>query len=96
MKEVHWKKLPSLGVSVKLRNDYADYDYIHKLNAKELNWLKGFHREYVNADFKHRYKKHYKTKLKKRSIYSLNNSRNRDIYNILKWSNKLYLYAKIK
>lgn len=86
---LHWRQYATLGVSVKLRNDYADYDYLDKLNKEELRWLKGFHREYVNADFKHTHKKHYRTKKARRIIYGLNNSRNRDLYGIAKWSMKL-------
>lgn len=89
MKMISWKTQATLGVSVKNRNDYADYDYLDKLNKQELNWLKGFHREYINADFKHPYKKHSRSKKQKQKMYELNNIKNRDLYNILKWSNKL-------
>jgi len=88
---LHWKQHATLGVSVKARNDYADYDYLDKLNLEELEWLKGFHREFINADFQHKHCKHYRTKKQKRLIYSLNNQRNRDLYNIAKWTNNLYL-----
>lgn len=88
---IPWKRQPKLGVSVANRNDYADYDYISDLSPYELKWLKGFHREYVNADFKHSHKKHFKSKSKKKICYDLNNSRNRCIYNELKWKNLLLL-----
>lgn len=91
MKNIYWRKTASLGVSVKNRNDYADYDYLDKLNKQELDWFKGFHREYVNADFKHTHRKIYKGKKQKRSIYGLNNSRNRDVYGICKVRHKLIL-----
>jgi hypothetical protein len=96
MKFINWKNHATLGVSVKTRNDYADYDYLDKLNKKELQWLKGFHREYINADFKHCYRKCFKRIKDKRNCYSLNNIRNRDTYNITKWQNKLFLNAQIK
>lgn len=83
-KSISWRRTASIGVSVKLRNDYADYDYLDKLNEDEMMFLRAFHREYVNADFKHPYEKIYTSKEEKRVIYGLNNSRNRDLYNILK------------
>lgn len=88
---MNWKQMGTLGSSVKLRNDESDYDYLHKLNHKELNWLKGFHREYVNADFKHKYKRLFRTKKNIKMIYDRNNSRNRDLYGILKWTGDLLL-----
>lgn len=88
---LHWKKWATLGVSVKLRNDYADYDYLDKLSREDLKWLKGFHREYINADFQHKYKKLITGKKARKAVYDLNNSRNRDLYNIAKWSHNLYL-----
>lgn len=91
---IQWKKHGSLGSSVKNRNDESDYDYLHKLDNKTLNWLKGFHREYVNADFKHNNKKLF-GKRKRKMIYDRNNARNRDIYNVLKWTGKLYLSTEV-
>lgn len=85
----------TLGVSTKRRNDYADYDYLDKLDLKSLNWLKGFNREYVNADFKHNYKKLYKNKTAKRAIYNLNNARNRCLYNLTKATFELYFCYEI-
>lgn len=87
---MYWKSRATLGVSVKNRNDYADYDYLDKLNEKELRWLKAFHREYINADFKHKYRKLIKSKKRKQEIYHINNARNRCLYNLLKWTNELY------
>lgn len=95
-KTTNWREMPQLGVSVQNRNDYADYDYIHKLNKKDLRWLKGFHREYVNADFQHSHIKHYTTKKARRIIYGLNNSRNRDAFSISKVQHKLYLNGSLK
>lgn len=89
--KLYYKSRATLGVSVKNRNDYADYDYLHKLDEKTLFWLKGFHREFVNSDFQHKYKKIYRGIKKKRQIYNLNNQRNRCLYNKTKWSNKLVM-----
>lgn len=85
----------SLPVSVKVRNDYADYDYINLLDRNSLNWLKGFNREYVNADFTHSYYKIYQDKEEQRIIYGLNNCKNRDAFNISKVLHKLYLCGTI-
>lgn len=92
MKKSYWnvKQRATLGVSVKLRNDYADYDYLNKLNPEELKFLKAFHREFVNADFKHKHGRIYDKKYQKQRIYALNNARNRDVFNIKKWTGQLY------
>lgn len=92
---MNWKNKATLGVSVKLRNDYADYDYLDQLSPKDLKWLNGFHREYINADFKHKHTKHFKTKKEKKLVYDLNNTRNRDLYNIYKWTGDLYLNSHL-
>lgn len=82
---VRYNAYAGLSVSVKNRNDYADYDYIHKLDEKSLNFLKAFNREFVNADFQHKYKKLFKSKRAKKVCNDANNSRNRCLYNKLKW-----------
>jgi hypothetical protein len=92
---MNWKDHATLGVSVKLRNDYADYDYLDKLSPNELKWLKGFHREYINADFAHRHTRHYKSKKQRKAIYDANNARNRDLYGIYKWTGELYTCASL-
>lgn len=93
---MHWRKRGTLGVSVKLRNDMSDYDYLEKLSTKDYFWLMGFHREFVNADFKHKYKKHYRTDAEKQKIYGENNSRNRDLYGIAKNTGKLFIGKSVK
>lgn len=94
---VKWKKYGTLGSSVKNRNDLSDYDYLHKLDKESLAWLKGFHREYVNADFKHKYKKLIKGKKKRKAVYDANNSRNRDfqdVYSITEFMKLAYEAGK--
>jgi len=44
----------------------------------------------TGADFKHKYTKHFKPKKLRKEIYNLNNIRNRDTYNIAKWTHRLY------
>lgn len=83
--------MKKLGVSVKLRNDLDDYDYYHKLNFEDKKFLYTFHREYVNADFKHKNKILHNTKNLELSCYALNNARNRDLYLIAKHTGKLFL-----
>lgn len=75
-----WERIATLGVSCIIRNDFSDFDYIEKLNKEELNFLKGFNREYYNADFKHKNKKHFKKPKDIKICNDLNNARNRDIY----------------
>jgi hypothetical protein len=70
-------RLPS---SVKNRNEFNDYDYLHKLNKEELEWLRAFHREWLNDDFKHGGERFHTTKKERKLCNDSNNSRNRDIY----------------
>jgi hypothetical protein len=91
MSQVNWKNKADLPVSVKNRNDLADYDYLHKLNKEELSFLKAFNREYVNADFKHKGKRIFKKKKERLKCYELNNKRNSDLYSKLKWTNNLFI-----
>lgn len=69
----------SFRSSVKNRNEYNDYDYLDKLNPKEKEWLYKFHREYLNADLKHKGKVLFKKKYHK-SLFYMNNCRNRDLF----------------
>jgi len=80
----------NLGNSTKIRNEFDDYDYINHLSLVDLKWLKAFHREYLNADFKHKYKRIHKKKKDIKNIYDMNNSRNRDVYARAKVEHKLY------
>lgn len=81
------KKLPrvtskgQLTFSVKNRKELVDYDYFDKLELEQLRqWLCAFNREYVNADFSHKYKKIHKKRSQKLEIYNANNRRNRDVF----------------
>lgn len=86
-----WLKRSTLGVSCKIRNDFSDMDYAHKLDKNALNFLKAFNREYYNADLKHKYKKLHKSKKHRKSVYDLNNEKNRDVYALLKCRGMLLL-----
>jgi len=77
-----------LGVSVKNRNEYSDFDYLDKLNKDELAFLKKFHREYNNADFKH---SNPLIEIEERKpLYDANNARNRDLYGVKLVCGQLY------
>ena len=72
--------ISTLGVSVKNRNEFSDYDYIAKLPDKELDWLKRFHKEYLQANIHHVGAKIIKGKRNHLALYDMNNARNRDLY----------------
>jgi len=38
------------NVSVKNRNEFNDYDYLHILSAVDYDWLRRFHRESLNPN----------------------------------------------
>jgi len=86
-----FRKYATLPVSSKFRNDYADYDYLNKLDKKDLAWLKKFHNEFVQASFSHDLPLHKKG----HDCYSRNNSRNRDLYNHLKWGHNIYFMLDV-
>ena len=78
----------TLRVSVKNRNEYSDFDYLHKLCESDLSFLKKFHREYNNADFKH--ENPIIDIDKRKNEYDANNSRNRDLFGIKLVCGQLY------
>lgn len=64
----------------KTKRELCDFDYIHKLNKKEKEWLNTFMEEYAKAYLNHGKKR----KLKKthiKEVYQQNNARNRDMWN---------------
>ena len=87
--DLSWKQRATLPVRFPKDNDFTDYDYLHKLNQSELDWLKGFTREWICADFNHKFTHVHTTREHKRECYTLNNLRYRDIYNRAKWSGHL-------
>ncbi len=74
-------KYPALDpkYNLKTRQELIEVDYIDQLNDKEKEWLNSFNEEYVNANFNHKGKKLHKKAKQKKSCYSMNNARNRDI-----------------
>lgn len=89
-------KYPALDPSLNLksRTELLDYDYLHKLSEKDLEWLNKFTEEYVNAniDTDKPRKNLHKNKSLRKDCYDRNNSRNRDVLTRQKASNKaIYL-----
>lgn len=84
-------KKTTLGVSVKVRNEYSDYDYLHKLNSSELKWLIQFHQEYLNCNLQVKPSIHT-TKEQISDIYSMNNSKNRCAFSVCK-ANRMLFYS---
>lgn len=82
-----WK--PTLGVSVKNRNEYSDYDYLDVLSEKDRLWLKKFHQEWLQSNFQHK-KLLHKSKKQRKRCYDMNNARNRDLYSFKKVRHLLF------
>jgi len=75
-------KNPALKKHLNLRSraELIDYDYLHKLDEKELAWLNQFTEEYINAHIP-KNKPLHKTKKLRKDCYSMNNKRNADFFN---------------
>ena len=67
--------------NLKTRKDLIDFDYLHKLNEAELDFLNKFVGEAIVASFdsEDNNKNLYKNDKDKRKIYTENNARNRCI-----------------
>jgi hypothetical protein len=78
--KVKYKNLDK-SVNLKTRQDLIDYDYLHKLNKKELEWLDKFTGEWICAslDNENPRRNLHKTKKLRKDCYDRNNARNRDI-----------------
>lgn len=69
------------GFISKVKQDFIDVDYFHKLSYEELEFLEAFLAEEVNGDTNHNFKKLNKmTKSRKRQLWGANNSKNRDAF----------------
>ena len=93
-------KYPGLKPELNLKTRHeliADYDYLKKLNNKELEWLNKFTKEYVNAEIDNRKprKNLHRTKALKKDCYDRNNARNRCIYTRSKASWNLKFFEDI-
>lgn len=69
------------GVNLKTRKELVDYDYLHKLEEKDLEWLNKFTSEYVHdiLDREDLSKNFHNTPELKKECDDMNNARNRDI-----------------
>lgn len=76
--------------NLKTRQDQIDFDYVHKLNDKEKEFLNNFVEEEIHANFNHRGKILNKAKKHKKRVYDSNNARNRCQYTISKATGILY------
>lgn len=69
------------SVNLKIRHDLIDYDYLDKLDEKELAWLDKFTGEYVGAslDTENPRRNLHRNKALRKDCYDRNNARNRDV-----------------
>lgn len=84
-------KYPALKPNLNLKSRYdelTDFDYLHKLNDKEKEFMNSFLEESVNANFNHSGKILHNTKKLRKACYDRNNSRNRDILSRAKASGR--------
>jgi hypothetical protein len=93
-------KYPALdpGLNLKSRTELLDYDYLDKLDEKELEWLNKFTEEYVHAslDTERPRKNLHSTKAMRKDCYDRNNARNRDVLVRQKAQNKNVYLDDIK
>lgn len=73
----------------KIKQEYHDIDYAHKLDSKTAAWLNNFMEEDLGARLNHPGKKIYKTDADRKACYQRNNERNRDIYSNWRASGRL-------
>ena len=96
------EKYPALKreLNLKSRSEEIDFDYLHKLNDEEKEWLNKFSSEWINASFekeepkkkgkRRKFKNLHKTDKQKKSCYNRNNARNRCIVTKAKASGKFH------
>jgi hypothetical protein len=73
----------------KVKQEFHDIDYSHKLSAKEKDWLSRFMEEDLGARLNHSGTKLNKKKAQKKGCFDRNNARNRDLYSLARASGKL-------
>ena len=83
----------------KIKQEYHDIDYAHKLSDKDQKWLSQFMEENLGAQLnektlKNKYNKKpiHKSKAQKKDCYDRNNARQRDIYGLSRATGKLNDY----
>lgn len=92
------KEFPALDslYMPKVRREYLDMDYLHKLSEKEKAWLNKFVDEELNASFKNDKSDLNKAKKQKKRIFNQNNARNRCLYGVTKINGLLMDESYIK
>lgn len=72
-------------MNTRIRQEYLDADYLHKLSDTELEYLNQFYKEHYNANFDK--ENNYKNNLlnvsdasTRKAVYKENNARNRDTF----------------
>jgi len=75
-------KYPGLhkNLSLPIRADLIDQDYIDKLTDKEKQWLNNFNEEWVNCNIRKDKARFHKSKKDRKIINDMNNARNRDVF----------------
>lgn len=63
----------------RIKQEYHDYDYIDKLSDAEKQWLSDFTGEWLGANLNDSGKKMHKSNKRRKQVFDMNNSRNRDI-----------------
>jgi hypothetical protein len=97
-------KYPALDprLNLKSRQEENEFDYLHKLNAKELEWLNSFVEEDVNCNFNHDGIKVYPRKKRfgkikgKTEAEARNNARNQDVFTLKKTVGDLVSFEDIR
>ena len=84
-------KYPALDpkLAPKVRKEFIDFDYLHKLDPEDLEYLNKVMEEELHASFKNDETDLNQSQEDKRRVYSNNNARNRDMYAITKASGLL-------
>lgn len=73
----------------KIKQEFHDIDYAHKLNDEEKAWLSKFMNEDLGANFTDKGNQIYTDPKDRKESYARNNSRNRDIYAISRAQGRL-------
>jgi hypothetical protein len=80
----------------KIKQEFHDIDYAHKLSDKNKEWLSAFYEEDLGARFNHPNKKIYKKRKDRLASYNRNNCRIRDVYANAKASGNLLFEDPLK
>lgn len=79
----------------RIKQEFHDIDYAHKLSPEEQAWLSKFMNEDLGANFTDKEDPIYTEKEDVKASYSRNNARNRDIYALQRAQGKL-IYSEFE